>query len=345
MTAYTVYLEQLPGLLDAWSRDYAVHVPVQTEPGFYDFAPWGKEVEIAWDYDVAYNSPKRFLLPSQEDLIAYDARSCTAEPVFEAPKQLLFGVHPYDVRAIAQLDQLLESGAPDQSYRRRREQTLIFALDPIRVAETAFWSTMGAGQADLGFDLYWTKIGPAAFLVVVGSAKGEELLKASGPIPQASVAERDAARRTAEAVRLVADRRGLRFPWQDIPALLEKSWNSRLWRERSEMCLACGSCNVVCPTCYCFDIREEMDLNMKTGRRFRTWDACMLPSFALIAGGHNFRAKALERYRHRYYRKGKYIYDLVGELGCVGCGRCVRACTAGIANPMEVYNALWEEFK
>ena len=59
-------------------------------------------------------------------------------------------------------------------------------------------------------------------------------------------------------------------------------------------------------------------------------------------GDHNFRAKALERYRHRYMRKGKYIYDRFGELGCIGCGRCVRACTANIANPREVFNTLWE---
>ena len=177
----------------------------------------------------------------------------------------------------------------------------------------------------------------------MGSARGEQLLTVLGKPVKASASERDAARRAAEAVRKVADKRGLRFPWQEVPSVLDHSWNSGLWRERSEMCLACGSCNVVCPTCYCFDVREEMDLSMKQGTRFRTWDACMLPGFASIAGGHNFRAKSLERYRHRYYRKGKYIHDMVGELGCVGCGRCVRACTARIANPMEVYNALWEE--
>jgi len=343
MPSYTVYLEQLPGMLEAWAKDHAVYVPVQTEPGFYDYAPWREDVEIAWEFDVAYNSPKRFLMPPKEELIAFDAEKYTAKATFEAPAQMVFGVHPYDVRAIAQLDQIMESGAPDQYYLRRRENTVIMALDPLRVSETAFWSTMGAGECDLGFDLYWTKIGPAAFLVRVGSARGEELLMAAGKPVKASTSERDAACRAQEAVRRVADRRGLRFPWQEVPAVLDRSWNSGLWRERSEMCLGCGSCNVVCPTCYCFDVREEMDLSMKSGTRYRTWDACMLSSFALIAGGHNFREKALERYRHRYFRKGKYIHDMVGELGCVGCGRCVRACTARIANPMEVYNALWEE--
>jgi ferredoxin len=59
-----------------------------------------------------------------------------------------------------------------------------------------------------------------------------------------------------------------------------------------------------------------------------------------VAGNHNFRDKAVDRYRHRYFRKGKYIYDKIGELGCVGCGRCVRSCTASIANPLAVFNEL-----
>ena len=28
---------------------------------------------------------------------------------------------------------------------------------------------------------------------------------------------------------------------------------------------------------------------------------------------------------------------------CVGCGRCVAACTVNIANPVEVFNTLWED--
>jgi hypothetical protein len=99
----------------------------------------------------------------------------------------------------------------------------------------------------------------------------------------------------------------------------------------------------VCPTCYCFDVKEEADDLLKTGIRYREWDGCMLQSFAAVAGGHNFRSTARERYRHRIFRKGKYIHDRIGELGCVGCGRCAMACTAGIADPLSVFHRLREE--
>ena len=43
-------------------------------------------------------------------------------------------------------------------------------------AGAAFWASVGAASVAHGYDLYWTKIGPAAFTVEVGSVRGEELL-------------------------------------------------------------------------------------------------------------------------------------------------------------------------
>ena len=71
--------------------------------------------------------------------------------------------------------------------------------------------------------------------------------------------------------------------------------------------------------------------------------ASLLAGFAEVAGGHNFRDQRAERYRHRYYRKGKYSYDMIGEISCVGCGRCISACTVEIANPVEIFNRLLDK--
>ncbi|MFW5730567.1 MAG: 4Fe-4S dicluster domain-containing protein [Desulfonatronovibrionaceae bacterium] len=346
MIAYTVYLPQITGLVQKWSRDFNVYVPAAVEPGFFEFVPWNQQVEIAWDYDVCYSSLKKFVLPPKEDLIAFDMKKYTAAPVIESPPQLLFGVHPYDIKAMNQLDQLMETDSTDVNYRARRDNTIIFGLDPVHVAETAFWSSMDASAVDIGYDLYWTRISPGAFFVQVGSARGEEMLKADGPVQKSSIAEKEAARRAHLKVLAQADKQALFFEWRKIPELAAKFYNRHaFWREKAKTCLSCGSCNLVCPTCYCFDIQEEADDVLKSGRRYRQWDGCMLTGFAEIAGGHNFRSSSWERYRHRYMRKGKYIHDKLGELGCVGCGRCVKACTAGIANPKQVFNEIWEAVK
>jgi sulfhydrogenase subunit beta (sulfur reductase) len=345
MSVYTIYLDQVPSLLREWSRELSIHVPARTGLGVYDFMPWEEQIEIAWDYDLAYNTLKRFFLPPREELIRFNLQDYKSSPIIDAPATLLFGVHPYDIKAINQLDQLMESGSVDVNYRSRRDATVLFGLEPQRVAPTAFWGSVGAGRVDHGFDLYWTRISQAAFTVEVGSPKGEELLTLKGRVKpfRSTLAEREAARRERNRVRKLSSRRGLHYPWAETPKLLSKSWDSLLWKDKARDCLSCGSCVMVCPTCYCFDVQEEADDLLREGKRYRQWDGCMLPGFAAIAGGHNFRGEPWERYRHRYFRKGKYIYDKIGELGCVGCGRCVRACTANIANPMEIFNTLFEE--
>jgi sulfhydrogenase subunit beta (sulfur reductase) len=344
MSVYIVHLDQVPSLLKEWAKEFSLFVPAKGEGGFHDFLPWNEEVEISWEYDLAYNTLKRFFLPPREDLIRYDLSDSTAVPVIESCPTLLFGVHPYDIKALNQLDQLMESGSTDVNYRARRDATIIFGLEPQRIAPTAFWASMGAARVEHGFDLYWTRISSGAFLVEVGSTKGEELLGVAKP-QRATIAEREAARREKNRILKLAGKRGLQYPWEDTPKILAKSWDSLVWKDRAKECLSCGSCVMVCPTCYCFDVQEEVDDLLKEGKRYRIWDGCMLSGFAAIAGGHNFRDAAWERYRHRYFRKGKYIYDKIGELGCVGCGRCVLACTANIANPMEIFNTLFEEVR
>jgi len=60
------------------------------------------------------------------------------------------------------------------------------------------------------------------------------------------------------------------------------------------------------------------------------WDSCQNESFALVAGGENFREERSQRQRHRYYRKFKYNVDRYARFFCTGCGRCSRTCMAGI---------------
>ena len=91
-------------------------------------------------------------------------------------------------------------------------------------------------------------------------------------------------------------------------------------------------------------MQDEVDWNLKTGQRVRAWDGCLLENFATVAGDHNFRKHREDRFRHRIYRKGKYVPGKIGgQIACVGCGRCVSACTSHIANPVDVYNRILEE--
>jgi len=88
-----------------------------------------------------------------------------------------------------------------------------------------------------------------------------------------------------------------------------------------------------------------MELNLIEGARYRSWDGCVLVDFAKVATGENFRHDKASRFRHRIYRKGKYILEKFGMVGCVGCGRCSIACLAEIASPLEAFNAIADSVK
>jgi NAD-dependent dihydropyrimidine dehydrogenase PreA subunit len=121
--------------------------------------------------------------------------------------------------------------------------------------------------------------------------------------------------------------------------MMADAYEDPLWEELGEKCLACGSCTNVCPTCYCFDVQDEVNLRLNAGERQRTWDSCQLDEFARVAGGENFREARSGRQRHRFMRKGKYIYDMYDRLGCVGCGRCIRTCLVHI-NIVDGFNRI-----
>ena len=99
---------------------------------------------------------------------------------------------------------------------------------------------------------------------------------------------------------------------------------SDVWLEQSLRCIGCGACAFVCPTCSCFDIQDERGRD--GGIRLRCWDACGFGLFTLHASQHNPRAKQSERWRQRVMHKFSYQPERLGVLGCVGCGRCSRAC-------------------
>lgn len=101
------------------------------------------------------------------------------------------------------------------------------------------------------------------------------------------------------------------------------------WDEVSFSCLNCGTCTYSCPTCWCFDIQDEV--KGTEGKRMRNWDSCMYPLFTLEGSGHNPRPNKVQRVRQRFMHKLKYYVDKYDSgVQCVGCGRCIQLCPVNI---------------
>ena len=178
----------------------------------------------------------------------------------------------------------------------------------------------------------------------VGSEKGQKLLaKYAKNVEEALARDTQLVGQKKQEIMAKTEQK-LEIAPELIPEMIGKFYaDNAFWEKHAEKCFSCGSCVFVCPTCYCFDVKDNPDLSLQKGRRTRTWDGCLLEDFAKIASGENFRPTRPTRYRHRYFKKYKYLFDRFGFLACVGCGRCGSNCLPNIANPVDLFNDMYHD--
>lgn len=324
--------------LDRLAAERKVVAPVAEGP-LVRFKDIGQAAEISDRYLPTALPPSKYLLPPKELLLRFRTDDGVAiEPLFDTGEIVAFGVRPCDLHALALLDAIFIDDKHDGHYISRREHiTLIGAecLEPCD--EHCFCASMETLDVQGGYDLLLTDLGDA-YYVQIGSSLGKTLVESLGTARDAVYEDRTRLRR-AHDIRHAAFTRRLDVAYDQLPTLLAESSDSLLWDVLGEKCLSCGACTNVCPTCYCFDVRDEVDLDLGGGRRYRTWDSCQLEEFAMVGTGESFRQPRSMRVKHRFNRKGRYILERYGRQGCVGCGRCARNCLVGI-NPIEVFNQL-----
>jgi ferredoxin len=123
----------------------------------------------------------------------------------------------------------------------------------------------------------------------------------------------------------------------EVPVLPPEDWEALFddlyWQRLADRCLSCHACTYVCPTCRCFDVRDDIAAagpGYAHIQRLRAWDSCMAPAYRRIAGGHNPRPTKAQRLRNRYFCKFCYSPLDFGTVACVGCGRCIDVCPVGV---------------
>jgi ferredoxin len=302
----------------------------EQEAGTYRLRRDGRRL---FGYTVGVTSWKRFLYPPRAAL--WRARTGVHgiehldAPHAEAPMALL-GVRPCELAAMRIHDRvLLEGPWPDPVYRARRAAAFVIVVQCGRAGATCFCASMGTGpRADAGFDLAMTEIpqgDSTAFVTVAGSPKGEAVLAALAGRPASepeAIHAEGACREAEKQMGRTVDTRGL------AAAILSQPEHPR-WAATAERCLACGNCTQVCPTCFCTSIEDRCALDGTAAERTRRWDSCFAPDFSYIHGG-SVRPSVRARYRHWLTHKLATWHEQFGSSGCVGCGRCITWCPAGI---------------
>ena len=309
---------------------------VRLEPGGYQLRR--RDDEAAFGHSAGPQSWKRFLHPPRERLWSAARTPDGFELSDEAddgepPSYAFLGVRPCDLRAIAIQDRVIAQ--PGSRYAARRARLLIVAVNCTEPGETCFCASMGTGPgAETGYDLALTEVvggGGHRFLVQVGSPCGADVMER---VP-AEPADEATVRRAQSAVEAAADRMGRQMQTSDLRELMADSHQAARWDDVAARCLTCGNCTMACPTCFCTAIEDTTDLTGDHAERWERWDSCFDLDFSYLHGG-GVRKSAKSRYRQWLTHKLGTWHDQFGSSGCVGCGRCIVWCPAGIDLTEEV---------
>ena len=317
-------LDLFVSILPAFGELYA---PVGRGSG-YAFDRPASWSDVQMDYPRTILPPRKFFLPPREATFAFDARDGYRDLLREAAvRRVLFGVHAYDIFGLNILDRVFAEGKfADPYYIARRQNTAIIGID-FQPDDKHFARSMNADFVDSGFDLFLSDIGDH-FLVLVGTSRGDDMVVMSGCLLEQPTEADFAEYKRRSGLRRAAYHTQVELG--DLPEILEMEYHSQVWDDVATRCLSCGSCSMVCPTCYCFDVNDEVGLEGRSGQRIRSWDSCLFKTHALVAGGENFRQSRASRIKFRFYHKQRGFVAEYGRPSCVGCGRCATACPAGI---------------
>lgn len=307
-------------LLETLVRELAragtrVLAPVKTAAGA-DFSPVTSLKEMTWDYIATVQSAKAALFPRVDVLYRFrgngDNLSLEGRDLSVLPPTVILGSRPCDAAAISQLSALFCWDMADPLFKARLDKTTLISISCAKCDKKCFCTSVkGSPGATEGSDILLTRLEGDGFLAEIITEKGRELAfrfpELFEPAPATDKEKFLAQVPVAFALEAITDNIG-------------KGFENEAWLAQSLRCIGCGACAYVCPTCACFDIQDNK------GLRKRSWDSCGFSLFTLHTSGHNPRETQDARWRQRVTHKFSIMPERQKVLGCVGCGRCGRAC-------------------
>jgi len=314
-----------------------VIAPVQGADGDAIFSTVTSAQNVLWDFSNPLPPPKQFILPQTHPLIQIkrDGKRHKVESICDNRRRVLFNVRSCDVKGMAFLARMQAADPPDESYLRRVENLTLISLACNAPCPLGFCVCTDSGPfLSNSYDIQITDMGKT-YLVEVASDKGRAAIEqAPGvfrPATEFDVAERQ---------RLEGEsRKHFGAETCHFGSAMRRISTGRvpdaLWDKMSDWCLECGACNHLCPVCYCFSVKDLA--RDGTWIRCRLWDSCQYAAFTLEASGNNPRAQRKERMKRRFFHKvSAQYYQRDEAVGCVGCGRCVKACLGSTDMPAVV---------
>lgn len=327
MNAFIANLDDLDRFIEVTKHKYSIYAPIRKGKD-YIFS----KIESIRDVNLSYSRtilpPTKLFHKPREVILKFQLTDgFEFDEVLDVEPIMIFGVHPCDLNAILRLDRFFSRKFEDPYYLARRRNSIVVALNCNGPRdEYCFCASLGTGPMVYeGYDILLTEVEDTVFLIETGSKMGANLVDEVGfrraPINYVE-AKKAIASTARRGFRRYTDFRDLSYPVIEVLA-------HTVWDEEANRCFSCGNCSLVCPTCYCYEISDILDIDLKNGFRIRRLDSCQLYGYAEVALGGNFRKSRKARLRH--WMVCKFGGAAGGELSsCVGCGRCIFYCPAKI---------------
>lgn len=329
--AYTLARAQLGAWLTKIAQDKHLVAPVRDSQGRVVFAEVSDPAQIVTEPGVVDEGPKRWFYPASEELFRYTGAGATLrvyEKDEDARAVVVFGVRLCDAAAQALADEFWACDQGDPYYARKRERSLVIALNCEAVIPECFCESIaGALSNPRGTDILVTPLPNDQYLVEGLTDQGQAAVQMTADM-LAEGGEAATAQRQQLAAQ-VGELQKRRLEAEGITEAIQRVFkDSEFWQKHTAACIGCGVCTFLCPTCTCFDVMD--DAIAGTGYRYRCWDTCQFRQFCEEASGHDRRPQQWERQRQRISHKLWYSKDRFDKLTCVGCGRCVKLCPVNI---------------
>ncbi len=315
--------KDIGNILSQWSQQFTVFVPSKDE-GVTKMAEWdGKDTSFLEWYRNTVVPPKANFLPNMEEMFSFrkDEEGYQLKTPPDADKQLIFGIRPCDAKALAILDMTFEDAYEDPYYLGRRQNGLLVGLGCTNPCDSCFCTSLGISPTESeDVDLMLIDIGDE-FSIEGVTKKGKELIAATDGLEEAIEVDITKAREAKEkAYNRVTRKLNTEGIKDKLLACFE---NEDFWKRTAAKCVSCGICTLLCPTCYCFDISDE--LVGKEGTRFRSWDSCGFSLYTKMPM-ENPREEKWRRLRQKVCHKYEFYPMNFDVIACTGCGRCIRLC-------------------
>lgn len=313
-------------------------------------------------FDVRNDGPlpfKKYFFPPTQETFSLDKKGKVVTIKALTGEFILFGLPLPALEALTYLDEIMEKSNEDFFYFQKRNKATV-----IGVVEGKMPAAPGGDLIFQSVHIVGGQQDGKIFRVFANTKKGKNIVLKNKDFFEEINEKEIRVQSAGDSDSLRTDIKGnptksespasLRDWSKTMRELLVDSellkdaieWsrdNHPIWEELRKQCLGCGICTYVCPLCHCFSIEDKVGLDDKCSR-CRKWDACTLPGFAKISGGHSFRPTIKERYYNWFYHKFVRAYLEYGKPQCVGCGRCKKYCPAKI-DIQEVLSVILRDYR